>query len=161
MPAPKKKKYKIKLNGKNDTGRPPKYETKEELISAIHDYFEKGVKTRAIVIGKAPNQVVIELPVPTLTGMCHYLGFASKQSFFDLQKQSEFSYSIKRARLFIEVEYEEQLQHGNTTGAIFALKNMGWIDKSELVVDEKHSKAEQDTLTELQHKSKVINFPGK
>ncbi|MCK5608028.1 hypothetical protein KAR91_39475, partial [Candidatus Pacearchaeota archaeon] len=33
------------------------------------------------------------------------------------------------ARLFIEVEYEEQLQHGSVIGAIFALKNMGWADK--------------------------------
>jgi hypothetical protein len=31
--------------------------------------------------------------------------------------------------LFVEKHYEELLQVGNTTGAIFALKNMGWIDR--------------------------------
>ena len=131
----KPRKYKIKLNGKNDVGRPAKYNTNEELIKAINDYFNNGVKTRTIIIGKHPNQTAVEIPVPTLTGMCYYLGFASKQSFFDLQEQPLFSYTIKRARLFIEVEYEEQLSFGNVTGAIFALKNMGWIDRHDIKLD--------------------------
>ena len=32
----------------------------------------------------------------------------------------------------IEREYEEQLQTGNPTGAIFALKNFDWKDKAEI-----------------------------
>jgi len=113
-------------------GRPPLFETPEKLQEAIDNYFEKGVKVRTIVVGKAPNQIPIDIPVPTITGLCIYLGFESRQSFYDYEKRDGFSYTIKRARLFIEKEYEEMLAIGNTTGAIFALKNFGWTDKQEI-----------------------------
>lgn len=112
-------------------GRPRIFETDDELQAAIDDYFNGGLKIRKVIVGKPPNQQVIEVPVPTITGLAYYLGFESRQSFYDYEERAEFSYTVKRARLFIEVEYEEQLQHGNTVGAIFALKNMGWRDKVE------------------------------
>ena len=111
-------------------GRPPIYNTNEDLENKVNEYFEKGVKMKSVLVGKGDNKEVIEIPVPTITGLAYYLGFESRQSFYDYEKYEQFSYTIKRARLFIEQEYEEQLQVGNTTGAIFALKNMGWIDKT-------------------------------
>jgi len=114
-----------------EQGRPPIFDTNEELQSKIEEYFEKGLKKRTVLIGKAPNQQAIEIEVPTITGLALYLGFESRQSFYDYEKREGFSYTIKRARTIIEQEYEEQLQHGSTTGAIFALKNMGWTDKIE------------------------------
>lgn len=112
-------------------GRPPIFETVDDLANAIDDYFQNGVTKRKVVIGKGENTRVEEIPVPTITGLCYYIGFESRQSFYDYEDKDEFSYTIKRARLFIEKEYEEQLSVGNTTGAIFALKNMGWRDKTE------------------------------
>ena len=50
---------------------------------------------------------------------------------YDYEEKSQFSYTIKRARTFIECEYEKMLHNGQCTGAIFALKNMGWKDKTE------------------------------
>lgn len=113
-------------------GRPPMYETPEQLQDAIDLYFTEGVKKKSVIIGKAPNQSEIIIPVPTITGLCNYLGFESRQSFYDYEKRDGFSYTIKRARLFIEQEYEEMLALGNPTGAIFALKNFGWTDKQEV-----------------------------
>ena len=95
-------------------GRPPKYNNTEELQEQISAFFLSGEK-----------------PV-TISGLAYFLGFESRQSFYDYEKDSEFSYTIKRARLFIENEYEKLLQSGNVTGAIFALKNFGWTDKQEL-----------------------------
>jgi hypothetical protein len=112
-------------------GRPPFFETVEQLEEAIHKYFTEGVKKRKVVVGKAPNAQLIEIEVPTITGLCYYIGFESRQSFYDYEEKPEFTYTVKRARLFIEQEYEEQLIIGNTVGAIFALKNMGWKDKTE------------------------------
>lgn len=112
-------------------GRPPIFESDEELQNAIDNYMKNGVTKRKVVIGKPPNQTIEEIPVPTITGLCYHIGFESRQSFYDYEEKPEFSYTIKRARLFIEKEYEEQLQVGNTVGAIFALKNMGWKDKTE------------------------------
>lgn len=116
---------------KVQVGRPPHFRTPEELQSKIDLYFKEGVKVKTVVVGKAPNTQLVSLPVPTITGLCIFLGFESRQSFYDYEERDGFSYTIKRARLFIENEYEEMLATGNTVGAIFALKNFGWQDKQE------------------------------
>ena len=118
-------------NDKSTRGRKPIFETPEILQEKIDDYFNDGVKKRTVIVGKGEYKEAVELPVRTITVHCYFLGFESRQSFYDYEKYEEFSYTIKRARLFIEQEYEEHLQVGNTTGAIFALKNMGWIDKTQ------------------------------
>lgn len=128
MAAPRGNKFALGNNG----GRPPFFEKPEDLQSAIQEYFEKGIDSRRVIIGKAPNQEVREIEVPTITGLVYYIGFESRTAFYEYEKKDEFRYIIKRARLFIEKEYEEMLQVGNTVGAIFALKNMGWVDKQEV-----------------------------
>lgn len=97
-------------------GAPPKYDTPESMQQAIDLYF-KTCKA--------------EKCMPTITKLCYELGFESRQSFYDYEKREEFSYVIKRARLLVESGYEERLQSQSPTGAIFALKNMGWKDKVE------------------------------
>lgn len=70
---------------------------------------------------------------PTVTGLTLHLGFASRQSFYDYENRDEFSYTIKRARLRVECEYEKKLSGGKIAiGAIFALKNFGWTDRQEI-----------------------------
>jgi hypothetical protein len=93
-------------------GRPPKYKSPEELQEAIDAYFELTDK-------------------PTISGLALALGFESRQSFYDYE-QGDFSYTIKRARLQIEAVYEQKLHGAQCTGAIFALKNFGWTDKTEV-----------------------------
>jgi hypothetical protein len=107
-----------------------KYPTAKILQTAIDDYFQNGIQRRKLII--KGESVTMEFP--TITGLTYYLGFASRQSFYDLENNELLSYTIKRARLFIEKEYEEQLMAGNTSGAIFALKNMGWTDKFEHIL---------------------------
>lgn len=109
-------------------GRPPKYKTAKELQSAVDDYFDNGVAERVTIVGKGENATEVKIPVPTITGLVLHLGFADRASFYDLEKQEKFSHTIKRARTFIEKEYEEQLATKGNAGAIFALKNFGWKD---------------------------------
>lgn len=113
-------------------GRPPKYATPEQLQAAIDDYFENGVKVRQVEIGSGDNKRVIEIKVPTITGLVLYCGFCDRQSFYDMEKREEFSCTIKNARTRIEQEYEEQLSTRGGSGPIFALKNFGWHDKQEI-----------------------------
>ena len=112
-------------------GRPPMFKTAEELQAKIDEYFKTGVKKKSGPVGKGANATVMQIPVPTITGLVLYLGFCDRQSFYDYEKIPKFTCIVKRARTFIECEYEQQLQVGNTVGAIFALKNMGWKDKIE------------------------------
>jgi len=113
-------------------GRPRKWDNASDLEKAIDDYFNGECRTKSITIGKGLDAITIDVPVPTITGLAIHLGFESRQSFYDYEKEEGFSYTIKRARLFIEREYEEQLHGNNVTGAIFALKNMGWLDTKSL-----------------------------
>lgn len=73
---------------------------------------------------------------PTITGLVLYLGYSSRQSFYDMAEKSNYpliSYTIKRAKQLIENWYEYGL-HDNkrVTGSIFALKNMGWFDNQKI-----------------------------
>lgn len=81
-----------------------------------------------VLVGPPNNRTEAAIKVPTISGLCLYCGFESRQSFYAYEGKSEFSYTIKRARLRIEQEYEEQLQTSAPTGAIFALKNFDWKD---------------------------------
>jgi hypothetical protein len=92
------------------------YKTDTELQKAIDKYF-KRIKN--------------DEEKPTITGLAYDLGFESRQSFYDYEKAGAHSYTIKRARLRIESAYEQRLHGNSPTGAIFALKNFGWVDKQE------------------------------
>ena len=110
-------------------GAPQYFSTVEDLDAKINEYFNgDGMRKKTITLKDGET---VDIPVPTISGLAYFLGFESRQSFYDYEKREGFSYTIKRARLFIETEYEMQLSVGNTTGAIFALKNMGWKDKTE------------------------------
>ena len=103
-------------------GQPPIFESPEQMTETANEYFTKceanGVR-------------------PGIAKLCYELGFASRQSFYDYEEIPEFSYTIKRLRLWVEGGYEERLQENNPTGAIFALKNMGWRDKVETGITDK------------------------
>ena len=97
----------------NPVGRPPKYKTIDQLNKKIDAYFEL-----------ADNEN------PTITGLAHHLGFASRQSIhdFEVKKKPEFAYTIKRAVLRIEEKHESGLYENANAGHIFWLKNRGWKD---------------------------------
>lgn len=121
-------------------GRPSLYESSKDLEEKIEEYFEyvKGefhLETDYDEDGK-PVEVKKwdRYPEPiTITGLCLYLGFESRQSFYDYEKRDGFSYIIKRARLRVENYYEKTgASADKPTFQIFALKNMGWADRQEV-----------------------------
>lgn len=114
-------------------GRPAEYTSAEQIQAKITEYFEwiKG-EQETLADGKGELQVKWKrFPEPaTITGLTLFLGFESRQSFYDYSERGEFSYTLKRARTMIECEYEKALSGQMCTGSIFALKNMGWKDHS-------------------------------
>ena len=111
------------------------YKTPSEMQKAIDKYLKNCPDKRTVFFKLKDDVIEREVPRLTISGLCYSLGFASRQSFYDYEKKGKFAYTIKRARLFIEKEYEMQLDAGNPTGAIFALKNFGWKDKQEIKHD--------------------------
>ena len=114
------------------SGRPAKYESPEEMQKIIDEYFEGCNKTKE---------------VPTVTGLAYVLDVDRKTLIryennqeeqwlknYDDSVRSEFSHTIKRAKRYIENNYEQALfQQGKTIGAIFTLKNnYNYVDKQEV-----------------------------
>lgn len=116
MAAPKGNKYALGNNG----GCPPIFESPTELENKCVEYFTHCISNKE---------------KPTITGLTLYVGFSSRSSWDDYKKKDEFSYIVKRAKLTVENSYEQS----GTTFDMFALKNMGWSDKSEMDLNNNHS----------------------
>lgn len=114
-------------------GRPALFKSPEDLQDAIQAYFEFCKPKIEDGELKSLGENV------TITGLALYLGFESRQSFYDYEKHEEYSYIIKKARLQVENGYEKNLYSKNPAGSIFALKNMGWTDKQEIDQKTEHS----------------------
>lgn len=104
------------MNINRKVGRPTKYTNCEELEKKINEYFNE-VKEEEI----------------TITGLCLYLGI-NKDTFYEYAKRDEFKDIINLARLVVENSYEISLRKNGRTGDIFALKNFGWQDRTEVEV---------------------------
>jgi hypothetical protein len=77
------------------------------------------------------------LPEPALlTGLALFLGFNSRQEFEFHEHQGRHKKQLSKARLRVEAEYEKKLHQQAPTGAIFALKSMGWTDKADSALHE-------------------------
>lgn len=139
MVAPLGNKY---AEGLTTSGRPRKYtknkKGQDELFARIIEYFEyiKGeisepeYSEEGEILKHA--EIIRNPEPPTVTGLSLYLGFSSKTTLYEYAKNEVFANPIKRALTFVEKNYEEALFSKASTGAIFALKNMGWTDKVEV-----------------------------
>jgi len=97
-------------------GRPPKFETPEEMQVAIDEYFAEKFAS--------------EKP-PTIAGLAYHLDM-STEALRNYEARDGFLATVKRAKQRVEIHLEERLDGSAPTGAIFNLKNnFGWKDKTE------------------------------
>lgn len=103
---------------KGKVGQPLKFETPDALKKVLDAYFK-------------------ETPFEqwTMTGLA--LAAGSKKTLQNYQAKPEYTEIVDHARLRVENSYEVSLRTKACTGAIFALKNMGWSDKQEIETDGK------------------------
>lgn len=85
---------------------------------------------------KAPQTQESKSGPATISGLALYLGFSSREAFEKHETKGKFSEQLKRARLRIMADYEKKLHVTSSTGAIFALKSMGWNERPEKPADE-------------------------
>ncbi len=102
-------------------GRPPKYETPQEMQEAIDVYFDE--------LGDE---------LPTITGLALALGFDGRHGLLYYQDEKpDFLTTIKRAKARVEEAMERELinRNGSVTGLIFNLKNnFAWKDAQDITV---------------------------
>ena len=120
----------------------PKYAkfTADELTNLIDQYFIY-IKGKYRMTRTPPKQVGDKLTrtktwdrepeFATISGLALFLGFSSRQVFDDCMRKGKYSEILKRGCLRVEAFYESRLHQHSTSGAIFALKSMGWNEKHE------------------------------
>lgn len=128
---------------KKTVGRPPRYESREQIEELIEQYFEscegKILKDSAgdPVFNKFGQPVIVNQRPPTVTGLALALGFSSRQALLNYQGKKEFNDTITRAKSRIEQYAEERLfDRDGANGAKFSLSNnfKGWSEKQEVEV---------------------------
>ena len=105
----------------------PWCETVLKFRNKVDAYFDTGANT--YTLKKGDEEVTQKLY--TWTGLAYFLGFSSRESLNKFGKRPEFKEIVEKAKLVVERTYEEKLQSTNPTGAIFALKNFGWVDTTK------------------------------
>ena len=105
---------------KHAGGRPPKFESVEELEECINnykDYLEESGKP------------------PTMAGLAYYTNI-DRQTLYNYKKKDEFFDIIKKFVDWIKMTYEEiAIEHGGS-GIIFVMKQYGYTDKVEQEITE-------------------------
>ncbi|MCC8427230.1 DNA-packaging protein [Mucilaginibacter sp. UR6-11] len=96
---------------------------RESLLALIELYFERTADNPA---SKAKKN-----EPPTIAGLALFLGFNSKDDFDQYESKGKLAPLIKRARFRVIAYYENRLHYPAPTGAMFALKSMGWNEKSK------------------------------
>ncbi len=107
-------------------GRPLKFSSAMELQVKIDAYFESLKEPTHV----DKDGVKIYEPA-TITGLALALD-TSRQTLMNYEERADFFDTIKKAKTRVEHFAEKKLFSPHCTGAIFALKNFGWKDTSEV-----------------------------
>ena len=128
----------------NKVGRPPKFETVEEMQELIDKYFascegaEKVDDEGNVLTDKYGEPIMFGRRPLTVTGLALALGFNSRQTLLNYQGKQKFMDTILRAKTRIEQYAEERLfDKDGANGAKFSLSNNfeGWKEKKEIGAD--------------------------
>ena len=126
---------------KNKGGRPPMYNTVNEIQEKIDAYFEecKGSqlydKDGNPLCDKYGLPIFVNVKPPTITGLALALGFTSRQALLNYQAKDKFVDTITRAKSRVECYAEERLyDKDGANGAKFNLANNfeGWKEKQQI-----------------------------
>jgi hypothetical protein len=116
------------------------FKSKEELCASVERYFkyiEGEYRAEKKVANKANEEPVIqkiairEAEPATIASLVFHLGFNSREEFDALEEKGRYSAILKRARLRVEAAYEKRLLQPSPSGAMFALKNLGWNERAD------------------------------
>lgn len=126
---------------KHPGGRPPYFESAEEMQKLIDAYFEECdgkilTDEEGNPVRDKNGRVIRDDRRPyTITGLALALGFNSRTSLLNYEGKEEFVDTIMRAKSRVERYAEERLYDKNgSNGAKFSLANnfKGWSEKQQI-----------------------------
>lgn len=121
-------------------GRPPKYNTPEEMQRIIDLYFlacKAHQAESAEMLEKLSDEDLliingIDDVFPSISGLAYTLDM-STEALRNYEDKGEFLATVKRAKQRVEMSLEQRLAGTAVTGSIFSLKNnFKWKDKTEV-----------------------------
>ncbi|MGY3211182.1 hypothetical protein [Mucilaginibacter sp. HD30] len=116
------------------------FNNRAELCTLVERYFKyiegeyRIEKTAAKKADEEPTirKITIRDAEPaTIAALVLHLGFNSREEFEALEEKGRYAAILKRARLQVEAAYEKRLLQPSPSGAMFALKNLGWYEKAD------------------------------
>lgn len=119
-------------------GRPKKYQTAAEMEVKIDEYFDWCDQQLEVTHDAKGNEKILHKPY-TVSGLCLYLDM-DRVTLLEYQDLDEYSSTIKKAKVRIENNLEENIMNGksNPIFGIFSMKNnFGWKDKTEVDINQK------------------------
>lgn len=135
------------MSEKHPGGRPPLYNSVEEIQEMIDRYFEECdgkpfLDKDGNPVRNRDGKIIRDDRRPyTVTGLALALGFNSRQALLNYEGRPEFNDTIKRAKARVERYAEERLYDNNgANGAKFSLANnfKGWTEKQTIEADVKN-----------------------
>lgn len=126
---------------KNPVGRPPMFESPEQMQELIDAYFKECdgkplLDKDGVPIRNKYGKIIKDDRKPyTVTGLALALGFTSRQALLNYEGKSEFVDTVKRAKARVERYAEERLfDKDGSNGAKFSLANnfKGWSEKQQI-----------------------------
>jgi hypothetical protein len=127
---------------KHAGGRPLKFKSVEELQAKIDEY-----------LATTPENEI------TISGLAYFLD-CETETLRNYEKRDKFFATVKRAKQRVEWAYEKDLRRHGRSGDIFALKNFGWTDKTEVDNTHRFPNAAELALKLKQERAKTLTPPG-
>lgn len=145
--------------------RPLMFKSPKEIEIKIEEYFkscyeekwfdeidrdEQGNKLRSEdgKYIKKPVKKSVQIKPMTITGLASFLG-TNRTTLIRYEEKEPFYNTIKRAKEFIESNYEERalMNDNNPTFSIFTMKNnFNWKDQSSVDVNQNINKIELEII---------------
>lgn len=156
---------KSKDRGKDKGGRPALFRDPADLQTKIDEYFDSCWIDKVTEVTDKDGAITMSNCLYqnrpyTVAGLAHYLGFSSRSSLLNYDKNPIFGDLIKRAKLKIEMNIEEFLLTGkNAAGPIFWLKNhANYEDKVKTEFPDADGKPQQigATLTNMDRAARLV-----
>ncbi len=148
-------------------GRPRKFETVEELQTAIDTYFESCFEEFTVALkddeGKKTGERLIKKQVEpfTITGLAIALD-TTRQGLLNYEGREEFYDTIKKAKVRCENYAEKSLFGNNATGPIFNLiNNYGWKNTQHIGGDPENPLFQITQLTDEQVLAQIATLEAK
>jgi hypothetical protein len=116
-----------------DGARPPRYKCPEDMIYMVDQYVKDGCAISTKIVGRAPNERIIQSRRLSLYGLAIHLGFSSRKQMNNFaDRHPEYKDVIQMGKTYVAEFYEGLGQDGvSPTFMNFMLHNIDGLVMSK------------------------------